>query len=450
MAKISELPLLTNPSTTTRLLALDVSAFPYSSKTVTIDDLRNKIISLGVIDVGPTLVKNVNGSFDVKVAIPSQTGNDGRFLTTNGVSVSWATLNSTFPSQTNNNGNYLTTNGTSVSWGSITKIPEQVNHAGQYLTTNGTTASWVAIGTSLLPPLTGNSGKLLTTNGSTSSWITVTSQTTTTGSAGSFLTTNGTTASWIAIGASLLATQTSNTGSYLTTNGTTSSWVRIGASLLPSHTGNTGSFLITNGSTSSWTKLTLSSLTNVVLSSPTTGQVLGYNGTNWVNTITASAPIGVTSISAGTGTAVSASTGSITIWSTVSAGAGGLLSRATFSTSTVTLDPLQSTRTTIENAYKGYALLSIQVSTGSWVTVYSNASSQTSDFSRTITTDPSPGSGVIAESISTVSTTTYFTPAILGYNNETIPTTSIPIKVYNNSSNTNVITVTATLIKLEV
>jgi hypothetical protein len=368
MAKISELPILTNPDTPTRFLALDVSSSPYSSKTVTLASLRDKIISLGVIDIGPTLVQNLNGSFDVATPIPTQTGNGGAFLTTDGNALSWATLNSTFPSQTGNTGKYLTTDGNSVSWGSIPKIPEQINHAGQYLTTNGTTSSWVALGASLLATQTGNSGKLLTTNGTTSSWVSL--------------------------------------------------------------------------------SLTLSSLTNVSLSSPTAGQVLTYNGTNWVNSTTVSASSGVSSISAGTGTAVSASTGSITIWSTVSAGSG-LSSRATFSTSTSAISAGSSVSTTIVNAYKGYALLSIQVSAGAWVTLYSNASSQSADSSRTITTDPTPGSGIIAESISTVSNTTYFTPAIVGYNNEASPTTNIPVKIYNNSGSTNAITVTLTLIKLE-
>ena len=392
MAKISELPILTEPDTPTRFLAVDVSTVPYSSKTVTLAGLRDKIVSLGVIDIGSTLVQNLNGSFDVATPIPTQTGNPGAFLRTDGSVLSWATLNSTFPSQTGNNGKYLTTNGTDVSWVSVEKIPEQVNRAGQYLTTNGTTSSWIAIG------------------------------------------------------ASLLASQTGNTSALLTTNGSTSSWVKLGASLLPSQTGNAGSFLITNGSTSSWTKLTLSSLTNVVLSSPSVGQILTYNGTNWINSTTVVAATGVTSIAAGTGTAVSASTGSITIWSTAGS---GLSSRATFSTSTTAISSGSSVSTTIVNAYKGYALLGIQVSAGAWVTIYSTAASQTADSSRTITTDPTPGSGVIAESISTVSNTTYFTPAIIGYNNESTPTTNIPVKIYNNSGATNAITVTLTLIKLE-
>jgi len=395
MAKISELPILTEPGTPTRFLAVDVSTAPYSSKTVTLSDLRDKIISLGVIDIGPTLIQNLNGSFDVATPIPTQTGNSGAFLTTNGTSISWATLNSTFPSQTGNNGKYLTTDGTDVSWASIERIPEQVNRAGQYLTTNGTTASWVAIG------------------------------------------------------ASLLASQTGNASALLTTNGTTSSWVKIGASLLPSQTGNTGSFLITNGTTSSWTKLTLSSLTNVVLSSPTAGQTLTYNGTNWINSTTVVGATGVTSISAGTGTAVSASTGSITIWSTVTAGSG-LSSRATFSTSTSAISSGTTANVTISNAYKGYLLYKIAATTSSWVRIYTDSASRTADASRTQGQDPSFSSGVIAEVITTGSQTILVSPGVIGFNNEASPTSDIHLAITNNYSASTAITVTLTLVQLEV
>jgi len=423
MAKISELPILTEPGTPTRFLAVDVSTAPYSSKTVTLSDLRDKIISLGVIDIGPTLIQNINGSFDVATPIPTQTGNSGAFLTTNGTSISWATLNSTFPSQTGNNGKYLTTDGTNVSWASIERIPEQVNRAGQYLTTNGTTASWVAIGASLLASQTGNASALLTTNGTTSSWV--------------------------KLGASLLPSQTGNTSSVLITNGTTSSWVKIGASLLPSQTGNTGSFLITNGTTSSWTKLTLSSLTNVVLSSPTAGQTLTYNGTNWINSTTVVGATGVTSISAGTGTAVSASTGSITIWSTVTAGSG-LSSRATFSTSTSAISSGTTANVTISNAYKGYLLYKIAATTSSWVRIYTDSASRTADASRTQGQDPSFSSGVIAEIITTGSQTILVSPGVIGFNNEVSPTSDIQLAITNNYSASTAITVTLTLVQLEV
>ena len=49
------------------------------------------------------------------------------------------------PSQTGNNGKFLTTNGTVASWANVDALPSQTGNAGKVLTTNGTTASWVAM-----------------------------------------------------------------------------------------------------------------------------------------------------------------------------------------------------------------------------------------------------------------------------------------------------------------
>ena len=54
--------------------------------------------------------------------VPSQTGNSGKYLTTNGTVSSWATVDA-LPSQTGNSGKYLTTNGTTASWATITTDP---------------------------------------------------------------------------------------------------------------------------------------------------------------------------------------------------------------------------------------------------------------------------------------------------------------------------------------
>lgn len=50
--------------------------------------------------------------------LPNQSGNSGKFLTTNGSAMSWATVDA-LPSQTGQSGKYLTTNGVSASWGTI-------------------------------------------------------------------------------------------------------------------------------------------------------------------------------------------------------------------------------------------------------------------------------------------------------------------------------------------
>lgn len=67
--------------------------------------------------------------------LPSQSGQSGKFLTTNGSNASWGDVPTEIPSQSGQSGKYLTTNGTSVSWGSIT-IPT-VNNATLTIQKNG-------------------------------------------------------------------------------------------------------------------------------------------------------------------------------------------------------------------------------------------------------------------------------------------------------------------------
>jgi len=53
----------------------------------------------------------------------------------------WATVDG-LPSQSGQSGKYLTTNGTSASWATVDVLPSQTSQSGKFLTTNGTTASW--------------------------------------------------------------------------------------------------------------------------------------------------------------------------------------------------------------------------------------------------------------------------------------------------------------------
>jgi hypothetical protein len=59
-----------------------------------------------------------------EATLPSQTGNTGKYLTTDGSAKSWGTVSQyALPTQTGNSGKYLTTNGTSESWGTVAAIP---------------------------------------------------------------------------------------------------------------------------------------------------------------------------------------------------------------------------------------------------------------------------------------------------------------------------------------
>lgn len=49
---------------------------------------------------------------------------------------------SSLPDQTGQSGKFLTTDGTSASWGTVESLPTQIGNAGKFLTTDGTDASW--------------------------------------------------------------------------------------------------------------------------------------------------------------------------------------------------------------------------------------------------------------------------------------------------------------------
>ena len=59
-------------------------------------------------------IGNVNITADN--VMPTQTGNNGKYLMTNGSTVSWESIGDSLPSQTGKSGKFLTTNGTSASW----------------------------------------------------------------------------------------------------------------------------------------------------------------------------------------------------------------------------------------------------------------------------------------------------------------------------------------------
>jgi hypothetical protein len=213
-------------------------------------------------------------------------------------------------------------------------------------------------------------------------------------------------------------------------NGTT----RLPGFTFPATDGTVGQVLATNGSgTLAWTTITgggggtdistasINDLADVTVSSPVSGQVLKWNGSAWINDTDANSGGG---------------------------GGGTLSTRTTRSATTASIANGASANATI-TGFKGYALLSIQTSAAAWVTVYTSSASRTSDASRAITDDPVPGSGVIAEVITTGAQTQTFTPGVFGYNDEASPTTDIQIKVVNRSGSSAAITVTVKLLQLE-
>ena len=153
---------------------------------------------------------------------------------------------------------------------------------------------------------------------------------------------------------------------------------------------------------------------------PAVGEILKWDGSNWVpgTDATGGAATGLSSRTTGAATATAVGAGvaeDITI-----------------------------------TAAKAFSLLKIETTHASWVTLYTDTTSRTADASRLETTDPLPGSGVIAEIITSDGATQRITPGTIGWNNDPgAPTTNIYAKVVNKSGSTADITVTITYVQLE-
>ena len=144
------------------------------------------------------------------------------------------------------------------------------------------------------------------------------------------------------------------------------------------------------------------------------------------------------------------STDEITINAAGGGGGGGssLQSRTTSSATTGALSSGSASNLNMSTA-KTYVLHKIQTNYAAWVTLYTDVNSRANDSNRTETTDPTPGSGVIAEVITSGATTQILTPGVIGWNDDATPSSNTYLKVVNKESNSVPITVTLHYLKLE-
>lgn len=128
---------------------------------------------------------------------------------------------------------------------------------------------------------------------------------------------------------------------------------------------------------------------------------------------------------------------------------GTLYNRSTFSVITSSLAPNASQNVSI-TGYKSYVLLSMYTSAAAWIRVYTDTASRTADEARGIGQDPLNGSGVIAEIVTTGTSTQKITPFVFGGNLESPPTNDIYLRITNLSNTTTPITVELKIIRLEI
>ena len=134
---------------------------------------------------------------------------------------------------------------------------------------------------------------------------------------------------------------------------------------------------------------------------------------------------------------------------TQSSGGTGLGSRQTKSATTGSVANNTAVSLSI-TAFKSYALLSVTPSVASWVTLYCDDASRTADANRVQGADPAPDAGVIAEVITTTSNEEIkMTPGVIGWNNDSTPSTTVYAKVVNLSGAGTTIDVELKVLQLE-
>ena len=130
-------------------------------------------------------------------------------------------------------------------------------------------------------------------------------------------------------------------------------------------------------------------------------------------------------------------------------GGGTLSSRSLVEGTTGSLAP-NATGTLDLSGFKSYALMYVGLSTAGWIRIYTDSTSRTNDASRSIGDDPTPGSGVIAEVITTgISTQQNISPFVMGGNMDNTVSNTMYISITNLSSDTQTISVDLKILQLE-
>jgi len=134
---------------------------------------------------------------------------------------------------------------------------------------------------------------------------------------------------------------------------------------------------------------------------------------------------------------------------TITSSGGSLQSRTIVSgvTTSIVNNGISNTNIT---GFKSYALMKVGLSTAGWLRLYTDSVSRSNDASRNIGIDPSPGSGVIAEVVTTgISTQQIITPFVMGGNLDNPADTTIYAAITNLSGSTQAITANLTILQLE-
>ena len=190
------------------------------------------------------------------------------------------------------------------------------------------------------------------------------------------------------------------------------------------------------------------------IASPTTlggiknGPTINVDQTSGVANVVAATTSQLGGVIVGSGLAITAS-GVLSATGGGSGGGGTLSSRTTVSGTTILL--ANNTYDTLNlTGFKSYALIQVNLSDAAWCRIYSSSQARTDDLLRNVGEDPDPGSGVIAEVITTGQNQQQIvTPFTVGGNTESPVNTTVYLNVKNLSGQNTTITATLTLLQLE-
>jgi hypothetical protein len=138
-------------------------------------------------------------------------------------------------------------------------------------------------------------------------------------------------------------------------------------------------------------------------------------------------------------------------WKPATVGGGiGLSTRTTVLGTTALSVSAGATENCQVIGFKSYLLSKVSTTYPAWVRIYADAASRTADASRAEGNDPIPGSGIIAEVITTSGALTQLiTPGVLGFNNDSSTTSTIYLAVTNKDVSSRIINVNLTILQLE-
>ena len=132
---------------------IDTAVLAPSNLTGPITSVGNVTSVASQTGTGSTFVMNTSPTLVTPdIGVATATSINGTTIPSSKTLVATDSTTYVVPSQTGNSGKYLTTDGTTSSWGAVDALPSQTSNSGKFLTTDGTVASWAVVAGSLAQP----------------------------------------------------------------------------------------------------------------------------------------------------------------------------------------------------------------------------------------------------------------------------------------------------------